>query len=273
MSDEQALKDGQELVEAPETSMQVFDEYEQEIVQFEKYFADKKYDLTSEEGTKACEGDLLLLRKVEIRIDKTRKSRGKSLRDAVTELNASAKVCHNRVHAMYETIDAPLQVIRQKNLDEAMDKLEAEQAEIKAAEVKREAELITREAEVNAGLAKIAEADRKEEIEAAALLAAENATLQAKQDAINAEAQAKINTANAVAAEKKRVADLYETEQAEQRKIAADLAAKAANVEHQREFNNLALEALNALTDDPATSLRIVKAIVNREIPNVTLTY
>lgn len=289
------MKEGQELVDKPATELSVFNEYEQEIVQFEQYFADKEYDLTCEEGVKSCEGDLLLLRKVEIRIDKTRKSRGKHLRDAVTDLNASAKVCHNRVHTMYETVDAPLQVVRQAELNAAMDKMEAEKAELKAIEDKRLADLEAREAKMaakeaeqqakdDAAQAVRDAAERKEELEAAALLAAENARLQAEHDAVDAAEQAKQDQADAVAEVErkakadadilaKEIADKYAKEQAEQRRIDADILVRQQDVEHRKDFNNAAALALQNITHNREMSVDIVKAIVSNEIPNITMNY
>ncbi len=249
------MNTGQELVDKPETAIQVFDEYEAEIVQFEKYFDGKEYDLTTEKGIEACEGDKLLLRKVEIRIDRTRKERGKSLRDAVTELNASAKVCHNRVHAMWEVIDEPLAVIRQAELDAAIDAKEKEDAAVKAAEEQRESELKARE-----DAAKAKETELKE-----------------KEDAINATANAaqhekELEDAKLVAAQK-----AIEKEKAkalaEKNRLEGIETARKANVAHRTEFNNLALDAIVAVTGDPASSLRLVKAIVKGEIPNVSINY
>ena len=256
------MNDGQELVDKPETAIQPFDEYEAEIVQFEKYFDNKKYDLATEEGMDLCEGDKLLLRKVEIRIDKTRKERGKSLRDAVTTLNECAKVWHNRVHAMWEVIDEPLAKIRQAKLDAEIDKHEKEQAELKAIEDKRLADLKARE---DAAAAKEAELKAIED------------TLNAGQHAADIKEAARIAAENAIA-EERRIANQKETD-----RIAAELAEKnrlaeierkrLADVEHQKEFNNLALDAIVAVTGDPASSLRLVKAIATGKIPNVKMIY
>ncbi len=245
------MKERQVLVEAQGTALQVFDKFEAEIVEFEKYFNGKEYDLTTEKGIEACEGDKLLLRKVEIRIDKTRKDRGKSLRDAITELNASAKVCHNRVHTMWEVIDKPLAIIRQANLDAAIDAKEKADAEAKAIEDKRLAGLQAREDAANT----------------------KEAELKVKEDALNSGQikkdleEAKITAANdAVIAEQAK-------QLAKKNRLAKAEKARLANVEHCKIYNNLALDAIVAITGDPASSLRVVKAIVKGEIPNVVMMY
>lgn len=249
------MNEGQELVEAPETAIQPFDEFEAEIVEFEEMNSKMKFDLTTEKGLEDCEAYLLLLRKVEIRIDKKRLAKGTDLRKAVTDLNASAKVWHNRVHVMYDVHDEPLAKIKQANLDAAIDAKEKEDAAVKAAEELRESELKARE-----DAAKAKEAELKE-----------------KEDDINADAnrikhEKEIEDAKLVAAQ-----EAIEKEKAkvlaEKTRLEGIETARKANLEHCKEFNNLALDAIVAVTGDPATSLRLVKAIVKGEIPNVTMNY
>ena len=245
------MKEGQELVEAPETVIQPFVEFEAEIVEFEEMNSKMKFDLTTEKGVEECEAYLLLLRKVEIRIDKKRKTKGTSLRKAVTDLNASAKIWHDRVHTMYEVHDEPLAKVRQAILDAAIDKAEAEKAEAQAIEDKRLADLQERE-----DAAKAKEAELKE-----------------KEDALNADQIKKDLEDAKLAAAQKAIDDERATVTAENNRLAEVEKARQANVEHCKKYNNLALDAINALIDDPATSLRLVKAIVKGEIPNVTMNY
>jgi len=289
------MNNEQVLVEAPPTEIQVFNEVKANIVDFEKMIPEMKFDFTTEKGIDDCEAVKLLVRKVEIRIEKIRKVKGADLLKATKDLNASAKVWHNRVHKMYEVLDAPLQVIRQAKLDAEIDKHDKEQAELKAAEEKREADLQAREAKMaeaetkqkekdDAAQAVLEAAEREKELEAVKLQAAEEAKLQAAQDAIDAVAKAKQDTADAVAevqrvakAEAQAIAERasQDAENALQAKIAEEQAEtkRQANVEHQKEFNNLALDAIVAVTGDPASSLRLVKAIVTGKIPNVTMNY
>jgi len=256
------MNEGQELVEAPETAMQVFSEFEAQIVEFEEMNSKMEFDLTEEKGIKECEDYLFLLRKVEIKIDKKRKTKGADLRKAVTDLNASAKVWHNRVHTMYEVHDGPLAKLRQANLDAAMDKLEAEKAEAKAIEEKRLADLQERE---DAAKAKEAELKAKEDV------------INAAQIAKDLEEAKRIGAANAVIIEKQRQADeaAYEAECELQDKIAADkaIADRQANVEHRKQFNNKAVAELDKITCNSQMSIDIVKSIVKGEIPNISMNY
>lgn len=245
------MKDGQILVEAKETGIQPFDKFEAEIVEFEKINAEKTFDLTTEVGLCDCEDYLKKLRKVEIEIEKTRKIKGADLLKATKDLNASAKVWHARVHAMYEVIDKPLQVIRQIALNAAIDAKEKEDAAAKAIEDKRLADLEEREAEVTAKAAELKE----------------------KEDAVNATKiaqdleEAKLTAANnAVIAEQAKAT-------ANRQRVIDEQLAREADEEHRKKYNNLALDAIVAIIDDPATSLRLVKAIVKNKIPNVTMNY
>jgi hypothetical protein len=289
------MNEGQELVEAKTTEMQVFSEFDARIAELKEHLTNKEYNLTTEEGKDEAEKDKGLLRKVEIKIEKKRKIKGADLLKATKGLNADAKVYHNKVHDLWEIIDKPLQIIRQAELDAIMDARDAEQAELKAAEEKREAELLAREVKVNEGLAKLAEqeaeldaardaAERKEELEAAALLAAEAATLQAAQDAIDAAAKAKQVLADAIAESErkskvaadalaKKAADLYEAKQAEKDKLAAEHQARVTDLDHRRDYNSIASQAIFIHCGDVEVSEGIVRAIVKGEIPNVTLNY
>lgn len=282
------MNEGQELVEAPKAEIQPFDKFEAEIVEFEKYNAEKQFDLTTEEGKEACEKYLFKLRKVEIAIDKTRKAKGTDLRKAVTDLNASAKVWTERVHKMYEVIDKPLRIIKQAELDAAIDKMEKEKAAEKAIEDKRLADLAEREEKA----------------------AAKEAELKAKEDAMNAEANKlavakqieeaeKIGAANAVIiAEAKAEQDKIdaiaalqaEHHQQENDRLAKEITDKLAanteksrlaeierkrqaNVEHRKAFNNAAVLELDDITCNSKMSIDIVKAIVKGEIPNISMNY
>ena len=260
------MNEGQELVEAKETAIQPFSEFEAEIVEFEEMNSEMKFDLATEKGVEECEAYLLLLRKVEIRIEKKRKAKGTDLRQAVTDLNDSAKVWHNRVHVMYDVHDEPLAKVRQAILDAAIDAKEKADAEAKAIEDKREAELKAREADMAAKEAAIKEKEDK----AAAILRdakhekeLEDAKLVAAQGAIEKEKVAAHQREN----------DRVAAELTEKNRLEGIETARKANVEHCKEFNNLALNAIIAITDDPASSLRLVKAIVQGKIPNITMNY
>ena len=247
--------EGQELVEAPETAIKPFNEFEVRFAEIKLALKEKTYDLTTEQGIEECEADKTLIRKVEIGIEKKRKAMGAAFLKSTKDLNASAKVCHNMVHELWEVIDKPLQVMRQIALDAEIDAREKAQAEEKAAEEKREAELAARETKVAESEAKLNEAN----------------------DKIKKAAEAAQAETDRVAREEKAVKDALDkqaTEAAEKIQKETDAAnARAADVQHRKKYNNLALEAITAKTGDPASSLRLVKSIVEGEIPNVTMNY
>jgi len=249
------MNEGQELVDVPQAEIQPFVEFEAEIVEFEEMNSQMKFDLTTDKGVKECEDYLFLLRKVEIKIDKKRKAKGTSLRKAVTDLNTSAKVWHERVHRMYEVHDEPLAKVRQEKLDAEIDKHEKEQAELKRIEDERLADLKKREDEVRAK-----EAELKEKEDAAKLI---ESNRMAAEEAVAAERE------QAHQAENDRIA----RELAEKNRLAAEEQARQVNVEHCKKYNNLALDAISAIIGDPVVSLELVKAIVKGEIPNVTMNY
>ncbi len=249
------MNEGQELVEAPTTEIQPFIEFEAEIVEFEEMNSKMKFDLATEKGVEECESYLLLLRKVEIRIDKKRKAKGTDLRKDVTDLNASAKEWHNRVHVMYEVHDKPLVKIRQAKLDAEIDKHEKEQARLKAEDDKRLADLEAREAAANT----------------------KEAELKTKEDAVNLEEAKQIAAEEAVAAEQadahQRKNDEIAKELAEKNRQAEIERLRQADVGHRKDFNRGAANALDAITGDSDISVAVVIAIVSGTIPNVTMNY
>ena len=94
-------------------------------------------------------------------------------------------------------------------------------------------------------------AERKEELEAAALLAAENATPKAEQGA-----------------------DLHEAKQAERRKIDAGILARQQDVKHRKQINNVAVDALDArVTQSTELSIAIVTEIAKGNIPGIVMVY
>jgi hypothetical protein len=289
------MNEGQELVEAASTEIQPFNCFEAQIVAFEDTITDMTFDLTTEQGIVECEGVKKKLRKVEIEIEKVRKSKGKDLLKATKDLNESAKVWHKRVHDMYEWIDKPLQEIRQAELNAAIDAKEKEEAALKKIEDDRIADLERREAEMAAKEAEQKEkddaahavqeaADREKEIEAAKLQAAEEAKLHAAQVAIDAAKKADQAVLDAVAETErkakvesdrlaKEIADKYAAEQAEKEEAAEVERKRQENVEHRKTLNNQAVCGLDNITNNTEMSIEIVRAIVLGKIPNVTFNY
>ena len=248
------------------TELTVFEQVEADIVAFEDVNAELVFDVTTAEGEKYCKEYLGKLRKVRNRIEKLRKETKKEYLDAGRAVDAEAKKYISRVESMHDMHEGPIKALEQKRLDAEIDTREKEQAELKAIEEKRIADLEAREA----------------------IMAAKEAEQKAKEDAFNAEAnQAKhdkeIEDAKLVAAQEAIVKEQAAAHQRENDRIAAELAEnnrladiedkRIADVEHCKEFNNLALDAIVAVTGDPASSLRLVKAIVKGEIPNVKMNY
>ncbi len=249
------MNEGQELIAAPETAIQVFDKFEAEIVEFEEMNSKMEFDLKTEKGITDCTAYLLLLRKVEIRIDKTRKEKGASLRKAVTDLNENAKVWHNRVHTMYEVHDEPLAEIKQAKLDAEIDKYEKEKAELKAIEDARLADLEAREAATSAREFKLKVKEDAINLKANAAQIAkdlEDAKLAAAQEAI----------------EKEKARALAETN-----RLTEETRKRQANIEHRKDFNNAAALAIENITCDRGISVLVITAIVKGEIPNITMNY
>jgi hypothetical protein len=289
------MNEGQELVEAKETGIKPFSVFDQELADFKEMNSKMKFDIETYEGETDCKKYLARVGKMRIGVEKLRKSTKKEFLDKGNAVDDEAKVYQAEIAAIDAVHSVPLKALENKRINEALAEQEAIKAKEREAEKARLADLEEREANMaakeaeqqakdDAAQAERDATERKEELEAAALLAAETATLQAAQDAIDAEVKAKQDVLDAIAETErkaeaeadrlaKEVADKYEAQQAEQDEIDAAILARQQDEEHRKEFNNLALDAIIAVTGDPATSLRLVKAIVKGEIPNVTMNY
>jgi hypothetical protein len=302
MSTDQELKEGQELVKSPEAAIDLFEAFSDPLTELEEKNTKVKFDITTYEGETECKKYIAKVGKFRIGVEKLRVSLKREFLDKGKAVDKKAKVYQARIAEIDAVHSVPLKELENKRIAEALEAREAEQAALKAIEDKRVADLEAREAKMaakeaeqqikdDAAQAERDAADRKEELEAAALLAAENVKIQAEQDAIDAAAKAEQDKRDAVAEVErkakadaailaKEIADKYEAEQAEQRKIDAGILAKAANVEHQKDFNNTAVFAIESilLNSEPTTgskelSIAIVTAIAKRQIPNVTINY
>jgi len=273
----------------------VFEQFEADIVKFEQVNAELSFDVETEDGEKDCKKYLGKLRKVRNGIERLRKDTKKQYLEAGRAVDAEAKSFIGRVDDMHDIHNAPIKALEQKRLDAEIDKREKEQAELKRIEDERLADLQAREEAANAKEAALKEKEdaikaeedkiqRDKEIKEAQAKAAEDAKNQAKQDAIDMAArverekeetakQAELDKQAAIDAEKKRAADKYAAEQAEKDKIAEETRKRQADVEHRKEFNNLALDAITAITGDIVSSLELVQAIIKGQIPNVTMNY
>ena len=290
------MNDGQELVEAPKLEISLFEAWVDPIAELKELSFKQKFDITTYEGETACKKFIAKIAKMKNGVEALRKSIKTEFLDKGMSVDKEAK----EYQAMIAEIDAvwsvPLKALETERLNEVLEAQEALKAKEREAEKARLADLEEREAKMAAKEAEQKEkddaaqavrdaAERKEELEAAALLAAENATLKATQDAIDAEAKAKQAVLDAVVETErkaqveadrlaKEVADKYAAQQAEQDEIDAGIMARQQDLSHRSDFNNLALTALKPLTKgDVVMARQIVEAIVRGEIPNVTLTY
>jgi hypothetical protein len=271
------MNKGQELVEAPKAGLQLFEAFIDPLEELKELSLTTKFDIETYEGETDCKKFIAKIGKFRIGVEKLRVSLKADFLEKGRTVDKEAKVYQASIAEIDAIYSVPLKKLEAKRIAEVLDAREKEQAELKAIEDKREAELKEREAKVVASEAKIKEAEdaalvvrqaaeHKEELEATALLAAEEATRKAKQDTTDA-------IALAVATENRRVADLYATQQAEQDAIEEADRKRQANVEHRKKFNNIAVNALDNLTHETEISIEIVKAIVKGEIANVTMNY
>ena len=147
------------------------------------------------------------------------------------------------------------------------EKQEAIQREIDArAEAKRQEQM-----RIDSEVAAKAAAEKAEQDRIAAERRAIEAAKQAEQNRIAAEAKAK---ADALAAAEKARLDEVERQRKEQEAIAAEKAAREANLEHRKSINN---DILNALTNHAGLSSEQAKAVVvamaKNLIPHVEVKY
>lgn len=170
-------------------------------------------------------------------------------------------------------LESFLQVRLQWELQQAeIARLKAEQEEAQRIERERQiAENARLEAE-RAAMRKQLEAEQRERAAKDAQLKAERDAVEAQQrldqERIDAEARQQAAVKQAAEQERQRIAE-------EQARIKEEADAKAANIEHQREFNREALADILAtcpnLTEDQATIL--LTGIIRRKIRHISIQY
>jgi hypothetical protein len=288
------MNEGQELVEETKV-LSVFNKFEADLVEFEKVNEMITFDLDTFEGEEGCKKHIKNIGDVRIGVEKLRKSTKKEFLDGGNAVDKEAKMWQARIAKIDAVHSVPLKALETKRINEVLAEQEAIKAKAREEDRKRIADLEEREAKMAAKEAaqKIKDdslqaerdaAERKEELEAAALLAAEAATLQAAQDAIDAAAKAKQDLADAIAESErkakvaadgkaKEIADKYEAEQAEKERQAEVVSTRQADVKHRQQFNRAAANALDGITGDSDISVAVIIAIVSGTIPNVTLNY
>lgn len=168
-------------------------------------------------------------------------------------------------------LDARLSAARQREAAaarEAAERAAREAAEAQAAAERAQREAAEREAREAAEAAQRAAREAQEARERAERERQAEARREAEaaERARQAEAEAERRAAAAVEAERRRVA-------AEERAKAEAEARRLADVEHRRKINAGALEAIADLGAPPELAKAIVLAIVNGEIPHVSIRY
>jgi colicin import membrane protein len=284
MKDGQELNDGQELVEAPKIEVSLFEAWVDPIAELKELSSKQKFDITTYEGETACKKFIAKIGKMKTGVEKLRVSIKSEFLEKGRAVDKEAK----EYQAIIAEIDAvhsiPLKELENKRINEALAEQEAIKAKARAEEAKRLADLEEREAKMAAKEAEQEAAERKEELLSARLEAAEVTKRQAEQAAILAKGVAEQEKANAILETERKakatadalakgITAKYEAEQAEQRKIDAGILARQQDVEHRRDYNNRASQALFIMIGNEEVSEAIVKAIVKGEVPNVTLNY
>lgn len=289
------MNEGQELVDAKETGIKPFSVFDQELADFKEMNSKMKFDIETYEGETDCKKYLARVGKLRIGVEKLRKSIKKEYLEKGREVDAEAKAYQEEIAAIDAVHSVPLKALEQKRINEALAEQEAEKARIRKEEEERIAELERREAVIAEKEAKAREIEeaaqaeamrvqREKEIADAKVEAAEEAKRQAAQAATAAAEKAERDKAAAVAEverkakeeadrKAKEIADKYAAEQAEQARLDEIERDRQADEEHRKNYNNLALDAIVAITGDTVSGLELVKAIVKGEVPNITMNY
>ncbi len=279
----------QTLVEKPDQDLVAFDPIMAEIAKYKKVNADLVFNITTEKGEKEARSHVYSLRKVKTQLESIRKDAKAEFLAGGRKVDAKGKVLHAE---MDEMIDLHWKPIRAKEV--AANKIAFEKAE--AHRIEREADEAERIRKITEAEEKIAQQQRdlelaKEKVrkQAEQLEYEANAQEREKQATVDAEAkaesdriaivaQAKIDQADAVQAEKDKQAD----EAAEAQHVAAMEAEveaeRVGDKDHRKKIEQDAKEAIfnirnvaNEMGQDFEDV--IIQAIIDNEVPNVTLNY
>lgn len=186
--------------------------------------------------------------------------REKAEREERERQEREAKEAQQRAEEAERQAEAERQRIAEEAARVAREKAEAE-ARAAAAAAEAERERIDRERQEAEQRAAKAEQDRKD-AEERARLAAE----QAERDRIAAAEKAEQDRLAAIEEERKRVAD-------EQAAAEAEAKRREADEQHRAAINRAALDAFVALGLDEANAKKVIIAIAQRLIPNITIQY
>lgn len=207
------------------------------------------------DGEKAARSHISKLRKVKTKISDVHKEAKAESRAFGLKLDGIKNELTTEVDGMIAVHKEPLDAIEA----EKQAVIDAEKIKLEEAETKRQADLEAREAAVR-------EAEQKIAMEKAEAERVERETLIAKEAAETAKAQA----------EQKAKAEADARELAEKNRIEAEAAKekkRIANKKHRKQIEDEILTALNHLPFDREDADLIMLALVENEIPHVTINY
>ena len=296
-----------------ENELAVYDEFIQQLKQFQASDAELVFDVETPDGEADCRAYHKKLRKVWNRVNDLRLDTSKIYREKVDNINAEG----NGILAEIDAIANPRKALLdakeakiQKEIDAKAAAAEKETADIEAKRIKdleeREAKAqAIIDADAQAKRDKKADADRvqrEKQIEFDKLAAVEQAKAKAEQDAKDA-AKKVIHDANELAkqvaydaaeahkqAEQDKLDAIAEQKaiahQKENDRIAKDLAEKnkqdeidrkeaerVADVEHQTNIHLEITESLSGYTRNAANADMLMAAIVDGRVPHIQIVY
>lgn len=248
------------------TELAVYDAVSVTIAEYKKENANLVFDYADKQGAKDAKSHIAKLRKAKTAIATVHKDAKAEALAFGRRLDAKKNELTGEVDEMIKVHKDPLDAIEAEIVAQATAKIAAKEAEEAAAEAKKQAELDAREAEIRAKEQEIWEAEdklKKEQEELArkqreaeiAKEAGEQAKKQAEADA-KAKAQAK------ELAEKKR----KEAEATKEQKRIQDK-------KHRQDIENKILSSLTAMYLNPDMAYKILTALKENKIPNVTINY
>ena len=231
------------------------------------------FDYADNQGSKDAKSHIAKLRKVKTRIADVHKTAKADALAFGRRLDARKNELTGEVDSMINVHKEPLDRIEAEKTAIALAKAEALAKEKADAEAKKQAELDAREAEIRAKEQEIWEAEDKLRREQEALAqkerekkiaedAAENARQKAEEKAAAAAALAKAQAKAKELAEKKR----KEAEALKEKK-------RMENTKHRQEVEDKILVALSATILDNKVTFKVLTAIKENKIPNVTIIY
>lgn len=260
------------------TTLTVFEQFETDIVAFEKHNASLEFDVKTPDGKSECESHCRKLRKVWNAIEGKRKEIKKEYIDKGKQVDLEAKSFQIRIDTMHDLHKKPLDELAAAEAAKKQAFLDAEQkkrddkaeADAKELEELRELKAENERKEREAKIAKDAIAKAKADAIAAAK--------KAEQDKLDAIAKAKADAeAEAKKVEDARLAKV-ESDRIETARLAQIEADRVADVEHrtkiERDIQQGVVAVLGGKTlGNEDLAAKILVGIKTGEIPNVSINY